>query len=169
MAKVISPLMSMEASGKLGDALVYFRIGGDNIVRQYTTPTNPQTLVQMAHRSIFGAAAKGAKAITNPATIATIPGSGGYSYRWRQNVIKYAVTNWDEKVREFDTFNAPDQEDWENAATGLGIQPYVLGGNTYSPGQIFFATASGLHLLVPGLEASPVADNSAQWVAVFAA
>ena len=43
MAKVKGPLMSMEASGKFGGALVFGTWKGRPTVRQLVTPTNPQT------------------------------------------------------------------------------------------------------------------------------
>lgn len=165
MAKVISPLMSMEASGKLGNALVYLRIGGDNIVRQYTIPANPQTTQQMLHRSVFGAAAKGAKAIVDPATIAIVQAVANEPFRWRQAVIKYTVGSWDDALSEYNQFDPGDQDDWNNAAIGLGIQPYTLGLNTYTPGQIFFATAVGLNSFLH--QTPPSGTDSAVWVGHF--
>lgn len=46
MAKVSGPLFSMEASGAYGNALVFGRRKGANVVRQLVTPANPQTADQ---------------------------------------------------------------------------------------------------------------------------
>lgn len=55
MAKVTGPLMSLEASGTIGNALTFSRWVGRPYVRRYTVPSNPQTLGQEAHRNRFSA------------------------------------------------------------------------------------------------------------------
>ncbi len=42
MAKVTAPLLSLEARGKIGDAIVSFPWKGRNIMRAWTIPSNPQ-------------------------------------------------------------------------------------------------------------------------------
>ena len=54
MAKVSAPLMSMSASGKLADAIVFFTWKGRNVVRQWLIPANPQTTAQGDRRIICG-------------------------------------------------------------------------------------------------------------------
>jgi len=54
MAKVTGPLMSMSASGKLADAIVYFTWKGRNVVRQWLKPANPQASDQGDRRIIMG-------------------------------------------------------------------------------------------------------------------
>lgn len=51
MAKLKAPLMSLGASQKLGDALVFFAWKGLNCVREYVVPTNPNTALQQTQRS----------------------------------------------------------------------------------------------------------------------
>ena len=55
MAKVTGPLMSLEASGTIGNALTFSRWVGRPYVRRYTIPGNPQTLGQETHRNRFSA------------------------------------------------------------------------------------------------------------------
>ncbi|MBA7532579.1 hypothetical protein ES705_24805 [subsurface metagenome] len=50
MAKANAPLFSLKASGKLGDALVYFNWKGINCVRSYVIPSNPRSTAQLAQR-----------------------------------------------------------------------------------------------------------------------
>lgn len=50
MAKLKAPLLSLGASGKLADALVFFPWKGLNVVREYVIPSNPQTALQVAQR-----------------------------------------------------------------------------------------------------------------------
>jgi len=56
MAKLKAPLMSLGASQKLGDALVYFAWKGLNVVREYVIPANPNTTAQSTHRARLTAA-----------------------------------------------------------------------------------------------------------------
>ena len=54
MAKVTGPLYSMSASGKIGDAMVFFGWKGINVVRGYVTPSNPQSASQGDQRIMMG-------------------------------------------------------------------------------------------------------------------
>jgi len=54
MAKVTGPLMSMSASGKLADAIVFFSWKGTNVVRQWLKPSNPQSADQGDRRIMAG-------------------------------------------------------------------------------------------------------------------
>lgn len=51
MAKVIAPLFSLGASGKLAKSLVYMKWKGIDDVRQYLIPANPKTAKQQSQRS----------------------------------------------------------------------------------------------------------------------
>lgn len=53
MAKVLAPLFSFKASGKLANALVYFNWKGLNVIRSYVIPSNPQTGAQDIQRDFF--------------------------------------------------------------------------------------------------------------------
>lgn len=50
MAKLKAPLMSLGASGKLGNALVFFGWKGLDVVREYVIPTNPKSPNQKIQR-----------------------------------------------------------------------------------------------------------------------
>jgi hypothetical protein len=54
MAKVTMPLMSVGASGKLADSIVFFGWKGINVVRQWLKPANPQSAGQGDARIIMG-------------------------------------------------------------------------------------------------------------------
>lgn len=54
MAKVKLPLVSLEARGQIGKALVYFPWKGVNAVREYVIPTNPRTPDQLTQRGYLG-------------------------------------------------------------------------------------------------------------------
>jgi len=54
MAKVTGPLFSMSASGKIGDAMVFFGWKGINVVRGFVIPSNPQSASQGDQRIVVG-------------------------------------------------------------------------------------------------------------------
>ena len=53
MARVTGPLMSMEASGTIGQTLTFANWVGRQYVRRWTRPANPQTANQMVQRNAF--------------------------------------------------------------------------------------------------------------------
>lgn len=54
MAKVTGPLMSFSASGKIGNAIVFFTWKGRDVVRQWLIPRNPEFPDQGDIRQIIG-------------------------------------------------------------------------------------------------------------------
>lgn len=55
MAKVTSPLLSLGASGTIGDTITFGRWKGLNTARQRVVPANPQSAGQVAQRAIMTA------------------------------------------------------------------------------------------------------------------
>lgn len=53
MAKLVAPLMSFGARGKLGGSLVYSAWKGINTARQLVTPANPRSAAQVAQRGLL--------------------------------------------------------------------------------------------------------------------
>lgn len=53
MSKVTGPLFSMDASGALGDAIVFSKWKGIAYVRAFAIPSNPQTVKQVNLRNAF--------------------------------------------------------------------------------------------------------------------
>lgn len=60
MAKVTGPLMSMTASGKLADTIVFFSWKGVSTVRQWLIPANPQSSDQGDIRLVIGGVGRAA-------------------------------------------------------------------------------------------------------------
>jgi hypothetical protein len=58
MAKVDGPLMSLEARGKVADALVFFPWKGRHVVRQWLKPANPMKALQGYVRAALRAIGK---------------------------------------------------------------------------------------------------------------
>jgi len=63
MAKVDGPLFSLEARGKIGDAVVYFPWKGRHVVRQWLKPTQPNSVLQGYVRAAMKAIGKAIKEI----------------------------------------------------------------------------------------------------------
>jgi len=66
MAKVTGPLMSMDASGQLGKAIVFFHGWGENIVRVYVAHNTSNTVNQQTIRSYFATTISAWNALTDP-------------------------------------------------------------------------------------------------------
>ena len=63
MAKVDGPLFSLEARGKIGNAVVYFPWKGRHVVRQWLKPTQPNSIKQGYVRAAMKAIGKAIKEI----------------------------------------------------------------------------------------------------------
>lgn len=63
MAKVDGPLFSLEARGKIADAIVFFPWKGRHVVRQWLKPTNPKSSLQGHIRAALKAIGKWIKEI----------------------------------------------------------------------------------------------------------
>ena len=79
MAKVVGPLMSLEARGKIGDALVAFVWKGRNVMRSWTIPSNPRSVGQKVARQKLAAMGKNTLVI-KPITTGLISGSSMYQF-----------------------------------------------------------------------------------------
>ena len=62
MAKVKGPLLSLSASGTIGDSMTFGKWKGVNTVRVKGTPTNPNTAAQLTQRTAFANAVASWKA-----------------------------------------------------------------------------------------------------------
>ena len=68
MAKLVAPFLSLEARGKLGDALVAFPWKGRNVMRAWTKPANPRAIGQKIARQKMASMGKNCKWVATPAT-----------------------------------------------------------------------------------------------------
>ena len=69
MAKVEGPLFSLEARGKIGNAMVFFPWKGRHAVRRWLKPTNPRDADQKIVRQKMAAIGKAVAAITSPGAV----------------------------------------------------------------------------------------------------
>lgn len=66
MARVKGPLFSLDASGQLGEAIVYSKWKGREYVREYTVPQNPNSPTQINVRTAWDLLVKAWQAETAP-------------------------------------------------------------------------------------------------------
>lgn len=132
MAKVTGPLMSLEASGTIGNALTFSRWVGRPYVRRYTVPGNPQTLGQETHRNRFSAIGTittwasrnqqtfGANLVDDQALIkAKTPAD----QRWNGYLLRVMTSGngaqYEAAKASWEGANLGSQPAWETAALGL--------------------------------------------------
>ena len=97
MAKVTGPLMSMSASGKIADSIVFSIWKGTAYVRQWLKPANPQSADQGDQRIVVGGTGRacGKVAVTSPynvklSALGVIPaGQSKQSY-----LVKYILSHY---------------------------------------------------------------------------
>ena len=85
MAKVIGPLHSLIASGDFGKILTFRRVGRNNVVSEYSTPTDNRSTPQTVHRTAMRNARAAWRALSSSEQeewnqqAKTIPGTSGYN------------------------------------------------------------------------------------------
>lgn len=65
MALVKAPLFGLDASGAIGDSIVFSKWRGRNYVRILTIPANPKSGLQTGMRTVFGYITKNYSALSN--------------------------------------------------------------------------------------------------------
>lgn len=159
MAKVTGPLMSMDASGKFGDALVFGKWKGRNVVRQYTRPANPQTALQTDTRNALRVLAAGqafaaATALKRSGETVTdlveLKASAPAGQAWNGYLVKSGIgaglVNFDAADTAYAALSAPQKDAWDTAAAALvpaipAVAQKAAGGASGTPmvaGQVFF-------------------------------
>jgi hypothetical protein len=108
MAKVDGPLMSLEARGKIGDAIVFFPWKGKHVVRQWLKPTQPNSTLQGNVRAALYAIGKWIKKIMS------VSGGDGV----------------DSKVYSLNTAKAPAGVNW-NAFAAQGFLDRLQSAGTF--------------------------------------
>jgi hypothetical protein len=175
MAKVTGPLMSMEASGKFGGAIVFSKWKGRAVVRQLVTPANPNSAGQEAARNrtrVTGALQSWVNVSVLKAPTETLTDKvrikavtpGGYAWNGflTQTIIGSGGLTYTAAVAAYALLTAPQKEAWVAAAGALApvlteVYQTVAGGAAGTPltsGCVFFIYLYGLSLIglneVPG-------------------
>lgn len=143
MARLVAPVLSLEARGKIGDALVFFPWKGRNVARAWTKPANPRDVDQQLIRQKLACIGLNTKAIVTPET-GLLNGSAIYqlikaetpaTQIWNAYFVKKAmdVAKVDANFVELSTdiFGCTSTITvWRCAATGLGFD--TLTGDEYA-------------------------------------
>lgn len=121
MAKVINPLLSMQASGKFANSIVFDKRG---IAREYVVPANPQTTNQMLVRNKLGDIQRSLKLL---GVVLRTELKAGFGYRWNSLIVgeltknnAAALTSY---AAEFNAFTTEQKGEW---ATADGSAPVEL-------------------------------------------
>lgn len=159
MAKVTGPLMSMDASGQFGNALVFGRWKGRNVVRQYTTPSNPQTTLQTETRNalrvlaagqVFAAATTLKRSGETTTDLAELKATTPAGQAWNGWLVKSGIgaglVAFDAAETAYAALTAPQKTAWDTAAAALtpaigAVAQKLAGGASGTPmpaGQVFY-------------------------------
>lgn len=166
MARVTGPLMSMEASGTIGQTLTFANWVGRQYVRRWTRPANPQTAGQMVQRNAFSVIGVGVSQASkclqvNSDTTKTdeqaFRDKAPSGMRWN-GYIQKALTG--SGAAGYNAAKAAwnalsDQSQWETTAGGLNppvpsAPQYQAGGasaTAATPGEVLFIMNYGLYLI----------------------
>lgn len=151
MAKVTAPLMSMSASGKIADAIVYFTWKGRNVVRQWLKPANPEASDQGDRRIMMGGTGRAVGKIVADAsfhnqliTLELIPGG-----QTKQSyLVKYILDNYLTNATAFESEHLSMSAHGGSvhigtAAEALGVAAFDLDYATVRP----YSKKLGLYLI----------------------
>lgn len=151
MAKVTGPLMSMSASGKIADAIVFSVWKGVAYVRQYVIPANPMDPDQGDQRIILGGTGRacGKVGVTSPYNVklglkGVIPaGQSKQSYLVQYIINHYldTITKYTAELAAVTAYSGITS--WNKGADNLGVTAFDLDYATVNQ----YAKAVGLTLL----------------------
>ena len=146
MAKVDGPLFSLEARGKIADAMVFFPWKGRHIVRQWLKPTNPKSTTQGYLRACMKAIGKWAKKIGNTndgdaldskvyqaCTSSAVAGMNWNAWivagflNAMQSANTYVTASLTDMVAIYSSLNTTDLAAWASEATALGMIDFAFG------------------------------------------
>lgn len=166
MAKVSGPLLSMSASGKIGDSMVFFALGhcDQAVVRQWLKPSNPKSEAQGDVRLKLIAAGKLIATIEDGSTLQTqiaaaTPAGKIWNAYFVETVVGPAAATINASLIAWDT--AANSADWTSNASSLGIADQDVTYASIAPitkGEILFLGGRAAYAL--GLAIAPAAAQS---------
>ena len=139
MAGVKGPLFSLDASGSIGDAIVYAKWKGRNYVRRHAIPSNPKSVGQVSVRAMMKFLSQYWASLT-----------AGEEADWD---TRAAATN----ISPFNAFVAYNQQRWGRYAFPSKLDPAL---EVSTPGTILAPTATaGSRSILLAVPISVLADN----------
>ena len=165
MAKLLGPLHSDGASGKIANAMVFFPWKGLSVVRRYIIPHNPKSTDQTTVRkamSVCGHGAKWAQATAMKAPSQTLKDKDRIKalnlpahIPWNAYLVQKAIGTLEvyylAASAAWTAIGAPAQADWDDAADAL--TPAIQAYGTATSGEVFFHYVYALYIM--GLSAIP--------------
>lgn len=152
MSKVTGPLLSLDARGKIGGAIVFGGWKGIQTVRQLVTPSNPRTTGQMEVRSKLAVAGKATKVLASTSTLAdhlrsVAPNGQSYASYLQKELLGANFATIDAAMTAYNLGgNATVKGYFDTEAGVLGVQAVDLssiGGDTYTAGSVLAAMYFG--------------------------
>lgn len=159
MAKVTAPLMSMDASGKFGGALVFGKWKGRPTVRKLVTPSNPQSADQTTARNALRVLAAGQR-FANLTTLkrsgetltdqAELQANAPSGQAWNGFLVKSGIgagrVNYTAASAAYAALQAGEKTAWNTAAGALtpaipAVAQATAGGGSGTPmtaGEVYF-------------------------------
>lgn len=177
MAKVQGPLLSLEARGKIADAIVFFPWKGRHVVREWLKPANPQSGLQGTQRLICGALGRACSPVHTTSAIAVdIRLFMATGNTWVAEFVQYMIDNvvndgtaWDALVTEYEAHAA--KTDFDDEAGDLNLHELDIAykgcADLAAPGAILYCLAkcfSNWYLLgTKGFQRTPYDTTLATW------
>lgn len=148
MAKVSGPLLSLDARGKIGGAIVFSGWKGIQTVRQLVTPANPRSADQLVTRAKLAVAGKATKVTEYNSSFAdymrTIaPNGQSWASYIQKDLLGANFANINAAITAYnDGGNSTEKGYIDAAAADIGVEGVDLtsiGGTTYTAGQVLCA------------------------------
>jgi hypothetical protein len=156
MAKTTGPLMSLSASGKFADSIVFQKNG---YARKWLVPANPQTTGQMAVRNRMADIQSELKDL---GLVLRGELKSGLGARWNSVIIKELMDNdhaaLDAYVAEWNAFVAGDKTAWATADEAASHIVIVDGALLYAVASAVYDVALRLGVVIS--LTLPVTGNS---------
>lgn len=151
MSKVVAPLQSFSASGKIGKSLVFFSHLGRNVVRGLVTPSNPKSETQGDSRLLLGALGRSVSGVVHPSNyyndvIQAVPSGQTWVSYFIRNIINVFGTGTTGVAALNAELTAHEATNWEAQAVNRGLTDltisYALAAeNTITAGAQLYALA----------------------------
>jgi hypothetical protein len=183
MARVVLPLLGVEARGKVGNAIVFMPIphatNGLTSVRVWTIPKNPQSETQGDVRLRMKAIGHGISNVLSTGTLATqikavTPATQIWNAYFVKQVMGDAFANIDASLTAWDT--AANSVAWDSIAASLGVEDKDISYASIDPitaGEICFCLGRAAYdlglAIAPDDAQSLTSDNVASFGAAMAA
>ena len=179
MAKVDGPLFSLEARGKIGNAMVFFPWKGRHAVRRWLKPTNPRDIDQKLIRQKLAGFGKCLKAMETPGAVLANGSAQVVAWKaetpaaqiWNAYFVKKGMVDLssDATYTAFSAamFGCADTiEIWRQCSTELGLDTLLstadayatdispelqLAGAAYAAYKVELSTATDIYSVHPSL------------------